>query len=167
MQKKWERSQKVRGYFRERNRCFYVFDCYLCIWPFPRLRLILSLKMEQFWIVSSYVSYMDMLSVIPIGFWMVNVLINLRISKFEVVWINCYLTIVITYKTHWHNDISAVKTLFSQHLFTCNLCKIVLKYDLFGRHVKTFMLCLSFLFFAHHVSSLVWSTSGPFKGFGL
>ena len=162
MQKKWERSQKVRGYFRERNRCFYVFDCYLCIWPFPRLRLILSLKMEQFWIVSSYVSYMDILSVIPIRF---NQFKNFKI------W-GC-MNKLLSYNRHylqntfWHNDISAVKTLFSQHLFTCNLCKIVLKYDLFGRHVKTFMLCLSLLFFAHHVSSLVWSTSGPFKGFGL
>ena len=107
----------------------------------------------------------------PVSFWWINgakyTSKSIHWFKCFKFWINCYLTIVITYKTHWHNDISAVKTLFSQHLFTCNLCKIVLKYDLFGRHVKIFMLCLSLLFFAHHVSSLVWSTSGPFKGFGL
>ena len=77
-------------------------------------------------------------------------MINFRISKFEVVWINCYLTIVITYKTYWHNDISAVKTLFSQHLFTCNLCKIVWKYDLFGRHVKN--LCCGYHFYSLHIT---------------
>ena len=49
-------------------------------------------------------------------------------SKNTLYWfINYYLTIAITYKKYWHNDISAVKTLFSQHLFTCNLCTIVWK----------------------------------------
>ena len=133
-----------------------VFTCSIAtfaFWPFPRSRLIFSFKMEQFKIILSYCAYIKIL------FWHTNIIsnglpihliIHSRISKFEAVWINSSSTIVITYKTYWHNDISAVKTLFSQHLFTCNLCTIVWKYDLFGRHVEniyavaiTFILCTS------------------------
>ena len=157
MQKKWERSQKVRGYFRERNRCFYVFDCYFCILAISTFVSCIFLQngtvSDNFIILYLYTDF----------FWHTNLILNSllitmsihliihsRISKFELLWINYYLTIVITYKKYWHNDISAVKTLFSQHLFTCNLCKIVWKYDLFGRHVEniyavaiTFILCTS------------------------
>ena len=147
-----------------------MFDCYFCILAISTFASCIFLQngtvSDNFIILYLYTDFFWHTNLI-LNSLSIHLIIHSRISKFEAVWINSSSTIVITYKTYWHNDISAVKALFSQHLFTCNLCKIVWKYDLFGRHVKTFMRWLSLLFFAHHVSSLVWSTSGPFKGFGL
>ena len=130
-----------------------MFDCYFCILAISTFASYIFLQngtvLDNFIILYLYADFIWHTNIISNSL-PIHLIIHSRISKFEVVWINSYLTIVITYKKYWHNDISAVKTLFSQHLFTCNLCKIVWKYDLFGRHVEniyavaiTFILCTS------------------------